>query len=204
VKKNTPLVVFVGSETYTNEATAIRVNTRYVDGFDGVTCRTESLGGYPAKCIVIATPDGKGWMKWSATLKADATDAEIKKAVIQSEVFFGKASSADGSFLSSGSDALDEVNAQRKARGLRPYIRDEGLTQAAQSAAAYRAARGIAGHTPNDFSHLPSGANATAAGCAAWPVGMEFGSCCLYENFTYCGAAYVVKGNTRYMHVFVK
>src|SRR5262249_169796 len=36
-------------------------------------------------------------------------------------------------------DGLDEVNAKRAARGLRPFIRDEGLTQAARACAAFRA-----------------------------------------------------------------
>src|SRR4051794_14785609 len=36
---------------------------------------------------------------------------------------------------SSGDDALAEVNAQRASRGLRPFIRDEGLTQAARACA---------------------------------------------------------------------
>src|SRR4029077_5254922 len=35
-------------------------------------------------------------------------------------------------------DGLDEVNAQRAARGLRPYVRDDGLTQAARACAQFR------------------------------------------------------------------
>src|SRR5262245_27206415 len=51
-----------------------------------------------------------------------------------------------GSTMPAGSgDGLDEVNAQRAARGLRPYVRDEGLTQAAQKCAAFRAERGLFG-----------------------------------------------------------
>jgi hypothetical protein len=102
-------------------------------------------------------------------------------------------------------DALDEVNATRARRGLRPFIRDDGLTTAARSAAVFRAARRMAGHTPNDFAHVPSGSSASAAGCAAWPSSLGWGACCTYENWTYAGAAYVV-GNDgqRYMHLFVR
>ena len=52
-------------------------------------------------------------------------------------------------------DAIDEVNATRAKRGLKPFVRDEGLTQAAMGAAAYRAKHLISGHTSNDFKFLP-------------------------------------------------
>jgi hypothetical protein len=108
-------------------------------------------------------------------------------------------------------DALEEVNAYRAARGLRPFIRDDGLTQAAQGCADYRAERGITGHC-NDFSFVPEGSMARAAGCAAWAPhwnGEEWvygwGSCCTYENWTYAGAAYVIgRDGRRYMHLFVR
>ena len=44
-------------------------------------------------------------------------------------------------------EALDEVNAQRAARGLPPFMRDESLTAAALAAARFRADRLIAGWT---------------------------------------------------------
>jgi hypothetical protein len=67
-----------------------------------------------------------------------------------------------------------------------------------------RAAHGIAGHTANDFQFLPAGARADAAGCAAWPQGMGWGSCCTFENYTYAGAAYVLGSDgQRYMHLYV-
>lgn len=101
-------------------------------------------------------------------------------------------------------DALDEVNAARAARGLRPFLRDQALTSAARSAAHYRAVRSIAGHTPNDFAHVPSGSSANAAGCAAWPPEFGWGSCCTYESWTYAGAAYAVgRDGRRYMHLYV-
>src|SRR4029450_9749212 len=43
--------------------------------------------------------------------------------------------------VSTTAEALDEVNATRAARGLRPFIRDDGLTQAAAGFAEFRAAR---------------------------------------------------------------
>lgn len=102
-------------------------------------------------------------------------------------------------------DALDELNAQRAARGLRPYVRDEGLSKAAIDAATHRAANRISGHTPNDFAFLPRGSHAPAAGCAAWPQGMGFGSCCCYDDYTYAGAAYAIGSDgLRYMHLFVR
>lgn len=103
------------------------------------------------------------------------------------------------------SSALDEVNAARAARGLRPYICDAGLCQAALSAATYRAQNCITGHCYNDFAHLPPGISANAAGCAAWSVGDGWGSCCTYDSYIYAGAAAVIgKDGRRYMHLFVR
>lgn len=104
-----------------------------------------------------------------------------------------------------GGDALDEVNAARAARGLRPFLRDPALTQGALAAARTRAARFIQGHLPNDFAMLPAGARATSAGCAAWPQGMGWGACCTYESHTYAGAAWAIGADgRRYMHIFVR
>ena len=102
-------------------------------------------------------------------------------------------------------DALDQLNAQRKARGLRPYLRDDGLTRAAKGAAKYRAERLMDGHTRNDFSAVPPGSHASAAGCAAWPASMGFGSCCCYETWRYAGAASCRGRDGRiYHHLFVR
>jgi hypothetical protein len=104
-----------------------------------------------------------------------------------------------------GENALDEVNATRAARGLRPYIEDPNLTAAASAAADFRASRLIAGHTSNDFAFLPAGAFAPAAGCAAWEPNWGWGACCTYDNYTYAGAAYTVgRDGRRYMHLFVR
>jgi hypothetical protein len=102
-------------------------------------------------------------------------------------------------------DVLDQVNAQRASRGLRPFIRDHNLTIAADRAAKFRAGRRMAGHTSSDFSFLPQRSSASAAGCAAWPASMPFGSCCLYENWTYAGAS-SCRGSDGllYHHLFVR
>lgn len=102
-------------------------------------------------------------------------------------------------------DALDEVNAIRRRSGLAPFLRDALLTRAAHSCARFRAARLMEGHTSNDFAHLPEGATAHAAGCAAWPQHMGFGACCVFENWTYAGAAWVIgKDGRRYCHLYVR
>lgn len=102
-------------------------------------------------------------------------------------------------------DALAEVNAVRAARGLSPFKRDVGLTQAAERCADFRAAQLIQGHTSNDFSFVPVGSVARAAGCAAWTPDCGWGACCTYEHWTYAGAAYSVgHDGRRYMHLFVR
>lgn len=100
-------------------------------------------------------------------------------------------------------DALDVLNAKRVARGLHPYKRDAGLSIAAEKAAQYRAARGIEGHTQDDFSFVPKGSRATAAGCAAWDEG--FGACCMYDTqYRYAGAAWVRRGGINWCHLYVR
>jgi hypothetical protein len=102
-------------------------------------------------------------------------------------------------------DGLDEVNALRTRRGLRPFVRDEGLTQAARACAAHRAAYGLFGHTSNDFAFVPAGSWASSAGCAAYPASYGWMSCCVYDNYTYAGAAWVTgRDGRRYMHLFVR
>lgn len=102
-------------------------------------------------------------------------------------------------------EALSEVNAKRAMRGLRPYIFDAGLTQAAQSCASFRASRHMFGHTGNDFQFLPSGSHASSAGCAAYPASYGWMSCDVYDNYTYAGAAWAMGADgKRYMHIFVR
>jgi len=102
-------------------------------------------------------------------------------------------------------DGLDEVNAKRASRGLRPFVRDESLVQAARACAQFRANHGLFGHTSNDFSFVPPGSSASSAGCAAYPASYGWMSCCVYDNYTYGGAAYVTgRDGKRYMHLFVR
>jgi hypothetical protein len=108
-------------------------------------------------------------------------------------------------FASAGENALEEVNAARAARGLRPFIEDEDLTAGAINVADFRAERLMAGHTSNDFAGLPEGTRARAAGCAAWEPSLGWGACCTYENYTYAGAAWAIgRDGRRYMHLFVR
>jgi hypothetical protein len=107
--------------------------------------------------------------------------------------------------VATAQQVLDEVNSARAARGLSPFVLDEGLAQGAAACAVYRARNRMDGHTPNDFSFLPPGATARAGGCAAWPAGTGWGSCCTYDNYQYAGAAFCVgPDGKRYMHLFVR
>jgi hypothetical protein len=63
----------------------------------------------------------------------------------------------------------------------------------------------MAGHTSNDFAFVPAGTFASSAGCAAAEAGWGWMSCCVYENYTYAGAAWVSgRDGRRYMHLFVR
>lgn len=102
-------------------------------------------------------------------------------------------------------DALDEVNAARARKGLRPFLRDPLLTQGALACARARAARRLHGHTSNDFAYLPAGAIARAGGCGALDDSWGWGTCCTYERWTYAGAAWVRGADgKRYMQLFVR
>lgn len=103
-----------------------------------------------------------------------------------------------------GEDALDEVNAARAARGLRPFVRDEGLSEAAKAAADFRALHRIEFHTSNDFAFVPAGSMASAAGCAAWPPHLGWGSCCTFQDRERAGAAFAIGSDgRRFMHLYV-
>lgn len=107
-------------------------------------------------------------------------------------------------------DALDEVNAARAARGLRPYVNDPVLNEGARKCAEWRAVRLCSGHCSlphGDFTLLPSvyPVGSCAGGCAAWPPSLGWGACATYDNYTYCGAAWVMGSDgQRYMHLFVR
>jgi hypothetical protein len=104
--------------------------------------------------------------------------------------------------------ALDEVNAYRAKKGLRPFVEDPGLTAAAASAADYKAARHIFGHLmkgAGDFRFLPPGVHADAAGCAAYTPSHGWMSCCADDNYKYAGAAFAWGDDgKRYMNLFVR
>lgn len=101
-------------------------------------------------------------------------------------------------------DALKEVNRVRKKRGLKPFKCDPKLAKSALAIAKYRAKHRIEGHTNSDFKWV-KGTRATASGCAAWPKGDGWGSCCTYENWRRAGAAWAIgKDGKRYMHLFVR
>lgn len=107
-------------------------------------------------------------------------------------------------------DALAEVNAARAQRGLRPYLPDPVLNRAARKCAEWRAARLCEGHCnlpQGDFTFLepvyPVGS--CAGGCAAWQPSWGFGACAMYDNYTYCGAAWVMgRDGLKYCHLFVR
>lgn len=110
----------------------------------------------------------------------------------------------DAAAPAEGADALDELNAKRLAKGLRPYIRDEGLTRAARACAAFRASRLMFGHTDNDFRFAPAGVRVDATGCAAYPAHMGFLACAMWDDYTHAGAVSVPGPDGRsYHHLFV-
>ena len=115
------------------------------------------------------------------------------------------ASSSFATTSTGSDDALAEVNARRSSRGLRPFVHDPLLTKAAAACAKVRAASHIHGHLQSDFAYLPSGANAAAAGCGALEPSWGWGTCCMDDNYTYAGAAWVMGSDgLRYMHLFVR
>lgn len=66
-KERRPLVVFVG------------VPARPIPG--ATVCNAAALVGVSGQAVVIAKPDGRGWLAWEATLPATATDAAIRAAI---------------------------------------------------------------------------------------------------------------------------
>jgi hypothetical protein len=145
----------------------------------------------PAPVAMPVTPAGEYTTLYTPV---SATESQPQIVVTGSVMW----SAGDG-------DGLDEVNAKRAAHGLRPFVRDEGLTQAARACAAFRAEHGLFGHTSNDFAFVPPGAAASSAGCAAYPASYGWMSCCTYDNHTSAGAAWVTgRDGRRYMHLFVR
>lgn len=102
---------------------------------------------------------------------------------------------------------LDRLNRQRAQRGLRPYIFDEGLTQAAERVASTKAAGCISGHI-NDFAYLPPGVQCAATGADGSKIHASdpnFYTCAMYDNYTYAGAAVCLgPDNNQYFSLFVR
>lgn len=110
--------------------------------------------------------------------------------------------------IAPATDPLAQVNARRAARGLRPYVQDPGLTQAATAAVQYRARLRIRGHVQGgmgDFQFLPAGATATAAGADWYGATAEFATCAMTDNYTFAGAASAVGPDGEWYHqLFVR
>lgn len=101
-------------------------------------------------------------------------------------------------------DMLDELNEQRRRRGMRPLTLCPALQEAARACAAYRAQRDIRGHT-DDFAFVPKGAWSSSAGAACWPPSYGFGGCGRFDANTYAGAATVIGPNgLAYHHIFYR
>ncbi len=119
----------------------------------------------------------------------------------------------------SATDAMDEVNRQRQAHGLFPFIRDEGLSQSAARVADVRAARHIQFHC-NDSQYVPPGCPGWSSGAgvssqkfmacyAEWPNRMpgespHGGISGVSGQTVYAGAATALdEHGSRYCHLFV-
>lgn len=178
-----------------------------------ITAYCDELEGFPPGTVAISGPY-KGRHVWYATVEnpsekainAALAQARKEEATVKVAPFREPSNNAERDRNGNGPvgtvDALEEVNRQRAERGLRPYLRDEGLMDAACRCSAYRAANRISGHT-DDFAFVPSGTSATCAGCAAWASG--FGACAIFDNYTYCGAAYTVGSDgLKYCHCFYR
>lgn len=136
------------------------------------------------------------------TRKVDI-DAAVASETKTTEVKTSESKTATG--VAGSDDALEEVNAERAKRGLKAFLPDPLLNQAARACAKLRAQSHIHGHLSSDFDHLPAGGSASAAGCGALEPSWGWGTCCTYDNYTYAGAAWVMGSDgRRYMHLFVR
>jgi hypothetical protein len=186
MKDRLPVLVFVGQPA------------REVPG-----TRSISVSTFPeatAPCVVVGVVQNGEMLRHDLAGTPSASDIQATAGLRAVP-----ATTSTSAYPPTSAEALDEVNAARAARGLRPFIHDANLTAAAAACAEFRAARLIAGHTSNDFAALPAGASASASGCAAWSPGDGWGACCTYEGYTYGGAAYATgRDGRRYMHLFVR
>ena len=142
--------------------------------------------------IAVRGPDNREW----AVLKAPSR-TEILEAVAKAKKEAGRYPGA--------TEALDEVNAKRATMGLRPFIRDDKLTEGAAKICVYLAAKLSANHTSNDFAFLPPGSSASAGGLGAGTPDWGWISCCYRENWKYAGAAWAWgRDGKRYNYIFVR
>jgi hypothetical protein len=108
-------------------------------------------------------------------------------------------------------DALDLVNKDRLAWGMKPFVRDGLLVKAAAACVKFRAKHGIWSHS-NDFYFFPEGVEPTAKATGAegmdphWRSGAGWGTCCTDDpNFTHAGAAWAIGADGHlYMSLFVR
>ena len=101
-------------------------------------------------------------------------------------------------------DAMADVNARRAAAGLKPFILDPELMEAAKNAASCRASILCTGHLQNDYAAGGPGYPASVSGCGVMQYGM-FLSCGSEDRKTYAGAAKALGKDGRwYCHLFVR
>lgn len=157
---------------------------------------------------VSAGPPRRSRLRQSeyVTQPAVTSQEQLVNEIRQVESSVESKSDSKTTTLTGSDDALDEVNAERAKRGLKPFLPDPLLNKAALACAKQRCARFIHGHLPeSDFSYLPAGGQATSAGCGALEPSWGWGTCCTYDNYTYAGAAWVMGSDgRRYMHLFVR
>ena len=139
------------------------------------------------------------------TRKVDIDSAVAATTTSETKAVETKTDSKTATGVVGSDDALEEVNAERAKRGLKAFLPDPLLNQAARTCAKLRAQSHIHGHLSSDFDHLPAGGSASAAGCGALEPSWGWGTCCTYDNYTYAGAAWVMGSDgRRYMHLFVR
>lgn len=173
----------------------------YTEIYDTVPPNVQVARALYPRCGVLA----KSRSAMSVSEFRQWCDARKFSALVEDWQIGGAGGGVMFSIVNPESDTLAEVNAARAKKGLKPFIYDAGLEVAAKKCAELRAASLIAGHLPNDFAHVPQGTTAKAAGCGALEPSWGWGTCCMYDNYTYAGAAVVMgRDGRRYMHLFVR
>jgi len=143
----------------------------------------------------------RGRSAWAWAVSSNSSESPNSSTITQPN----KSNESSPLRLTGSDDALDEVNSYRAKRGLPAFQHDPQLTIAAKRAAETRAKHLWNGHLTNDFACLPPGASADAAGCGALEDSWGWGTCCMDDNYSHAGAAWV-RGSDgkRYMHLFVR